>query len=66
MQAVLFLGRLRYEMGGSRRDMRYVRELIDYYAAGSDRFEAAAAKAARDLTEEQWKNLAARLQRMDF
>lgn len=65
VQGLLFLGRLRYEVAGSRGDMRYTSKLIDRYAGGKDEYEAAAAKAARAMTKEQWQNLSTRLRRMD-
>lgn len=57
VQAILFLGRLRFEVAGRRGDIRETRKLIEQYADSSDPFEAAAAKAAADLTEDGWKGL---------
>ena len=45
--------------------MRYNRKLIDRYEDSDDKFEAAAAKAAREMTKEQWENLSTRVRRMD-
>jgi len=57
VQAILFLARVRFEVSGRRGDIRYANKLIDRYADSSDPFEAAAAGAADDLTEEGWKKL---------
>ena len=64
VQGILFLGRLRYE-ASDRGDRRYTQKLIDDYADSKDKFEAAAAEAARQMTEEQWKNLSTRHLRME-
>jgi len=65
VQAILFLGRLRFEISGHRGDTRYTKKLIDQYASSSDPFEAAAAKAARDLTEDGWKKVYEREMKMN-
>ena len=65
VQALLFLGRVRHESAGNRGDMRYTRKLIDRYMDGKDPYEAAAAKAGRDLTKEQWDVLGDRVNRMN-
>lgn len=65
IQGILFLGRLRHEVGGSRGDMRATYKLLDHYRAEGDLYEAAAAKAAREMTKEQWDDLSTRRRRMD-
>jgi len=65
VQGILFLGRLRHEVPGNRGDMRATRRLIDHYISDGDEYEAAAAKAAKDMTKEQWENLSTRLGRME-
>ena len=66
VQAILWLGRLRFEVGGRRGDMRITNKLLDTYASGRDPFEAAAAKAASDFTENDWKTLTQRPKRLDM
>ena len=66
VQAILFLGRLRFEVSGRRDDMRYTDKLLDKYIDSSDPFEEAAARAARDFTEDDWKKLTLRPKRLDM
>jgi hypothetical protein len=55
--AMGFLNTISQESDVSRGDARLIRQLLDKYAAGEDRYEAAAAAAARSLTMEQARQL---------
>ena len=41
----------------SKDDLRHANKLLDRYAASGEALEAAAAKAAKDLTVEQYRTL---------
>lgn len=60
VQAILYLGLLNYAIKIdqiSRGDARMTTKLIEKYINSSDEFEAAAAKAARDITEAEFKKI---------
>jgi len=56
VQALLELGILRFS-AETRGDRKKTAKLIERYCAGADEMEAAAARAARDLTEEEFNVL---------
>jgi hypothetical protein len=55
--AMGFLNTISQESDVSRGDARLIRQLLDKYAASKDRYEAAAAAAAKSLTMEQVNQL---------
>lgn len=57
VQALLSLGILKYRHENRRGDMRELEELLDRFSNSSDPFEAAAAKAAKNLTREEFRRL---------
>ena len=61
VQAILSLGILKYRAEDRRGDMRMLGKLIDRFSSSSDPFEAAAAKAVKDLTREEFRRLGTKL-----
>lgn len=59
VEAIATLGVVKFIAPG-RGDKRYAKKLIDRYLSSSDPLEAAAAKAANDLTIEQYRTLGSR------
>ena len=57
VQALLALGVVRFTHADHRGDMKRTRELLDQYAASSNPLEAAAAKAAKNMTEEDFNDI---------
>ena len=56
VQGLLVLGIVKFAVSG-RGDLRYAGKLMDRFAASRDPLEAGAAKAAKDLTREQYRAL---------
>lgn len=54
LQGLLTLGLIRFTAMGSRGDKRRLERLVDKYSGGDDPYLAAAAKAARDWTIEEF------------
>ena len=57
VEAILVLGILRYTQADRSETVRRIERLLDEYASGGGKIEAAAAKAARDLTIEDFRVL---------
>jgi len=57
VQALLSLGILKYRAEDRRGDMRKLGKLLDRFSSSSDPFEAAAAKAVKSLTREEFRGL---------
>ncbi len=57
VQAILWLGILKFMYAESRGDMRQIDKLIEKYIDSSDPMEAAAAKAAKNLTKAEYDKI---------
>ncbi len=57
VQAILWLGILKYMYANKSGDMKQIDKLIDEYLDSSDPMEAAAAKAAKNLTKKEYDDI---------
>ncbi len=57
VQAILSLGIVKFRHEDRRGDMRQMNKLLERFSSSSDPFEAAAAKAVKNLTREEFRSL---------
>ncbi|MCK4275123.1 MAG: hypothetical protein KAX78_01310, partial [Phycisphaerae bacterium] len=61
LQGLLTLGLIRFTAMGSRGDTRRLEQLVKKYSGGNDPYLAAAAKAARDFTKEDFNQIGTKM-----